>query len=223
MRFSCLLILLLLCFWFVGALSTQPYARNRSVVGQTNSTEQEHPLRLTTSIISQRYCKGDAEIDVLQMDLRLCYTNIGKQPLILQKGSSDVFRVRVSRNTEDALSKRFEVDASVTRVTNGRGMNIEAPSPGKLFVILSPGMSFETQADAFVNVAHSGASGIKGVTLDDGEYVLQLRVSTWPASESLAEQLHKRWKRSGVLWFNDITSAPMRFKVEKNRSVVECP
>jgi len=58
--------------------------------------------------------------------------------------------------------------------------------------------------------------------LAPGTYLLQVTVSTFQHPQSLANNLKSRWKETGVLWSESVTSTPMRFKVKKDRQLVDC-
>lgn len=196
-------------------------ARVLNVGEQVISPHEKPSLQLSTSIISQKYCTGDAELDGLRMKLLLHYTNTGQQPLILYKGSSFVSRSMVSRNSEDAAAGRFEVNTSLTQVTDGSDVKVEAPTPGALFVILAPGASYDTEESISVFAVREGVRRIEGA-ISSGEHVLQIEVPTWPASNDLARKLQDRWQQSGRLWYEPVISEPMRFKVERKRALVDC-
>jgi hypothetical protein len=212
MKFIYLSGLMLLCF----ACSAVFYAR-----AKVDTPQGRPPLQLTTSIVNQRYCAGDEDLDSLQLELRLCYTNIGRQPLILYKGSNNISCVMASHNAEDAAAGRFEANGSVTTVTAESHVEIEAAAPGEMFLVLPPGASYETEAEVSVLVARGGVSQVAGA-VTAGEYVLQVKVPTWTESDDLAKKLRRRWRQGGFLWFEPITATPMPFRVEKQRPVVSC-
>lgn len=220
MKLPRLPMVLLLCCGCVVTFYAQP--RSRSATRQADNAQQKKPLQLTASIINQKYCVGDAELDVLGINVRLTFTNIGRQPLILYKGSSLVSRIMISRNQEDAAARRFEVDATFTHVTTGGRKRIDEPVPGKLFVILPPGGSFETETGASVFVAREESGKIEG-SVKSGDHVLLVEVATWTGSKELAERLRTRWQRYGLLWYEPVISQPLPFKVEKRRVVENCP
>jgi hypothetical protein len=112
-------------------------------------------------------------------------------------------------------------DFSLTTVTGGKDATIDSPVPSASFVILRPGQSFDGEAEVTVFVRRGRASKESDGLLP-GKYILQVSVSTWPESESLAERLTKRWQGIGTLWFGDLTSETMQLKIDKHRSVVNC-
>ncbi|MCP9496802.1 MAG: hypothetical protein MSG64_20385 [Pyrinomonadaceae bacterium MAG19_C2-C3] len=212
MRLIYLSAVILLCLACAGVF----YARTQPSISRQNS-----PLRLSTSIVSQKYCAGDAELDSLQTELRLCYTNVGQQPLILYKGSNNISRVMVSRSAAEAAAGRFEANGSVTSITDGSHAETEGAVPGEAFIVLPPGASYQTEADIAVLVARGDTSKVAGAVAA-GEYVLQVEVPTWSESDDLAKKLRHRWRQSGFLWYDPLTSIPMPLKVEKQRAVVDC-
>lgn len=118
-------------------------------------------------------------------------------------------------------ARRFEVNASLTQVTDGNDAKIDSPTPGTMFVILPPGASYDMEESVSVFAVRDDAKQVEGA-VRSGEYLLELEVPTWPASNELAQKLHDRWQQSGSLWYEPVKSAPMRFKVERYRSVTDC-
>jgi hypothetical protein len=194
----------------------------RDAHAQTANVQQEHPLQLTTSIINQRYCKNDKSSLVLQLNLRLLYTNVGDQPIILYKSSKLIHQHTTSRSVQDAQAKRFTSDYSLS-IYSTNNIEINESSLGNLFVVLQPGATYEREAlnvvvlPVLFNATEAGKS-----TLSPGEYVLQVTTSTWPESEEHAKELRTKWLQSGFLWYDTVTSMPMHFRVEKQRSAAIC-
>lgn len=186
----------------------------------SDHNEQAEELRLTTSIIEQEYCRGDADLDVLQVKLCMQYTNMSQQPVVLYKGS-DISRVKVSRNTEDAAAQRFEVNASITNYY-GENNTTVAAKPGSDFVILPPGGSYNRISSLSVFVLRDGTDELPGA-IAAGEHVLQVESSTWNESLNLAKELQQRWRQYGRLKYEPIVSIPVTIKVKEDRSVVDCP
>jgi hypothetical protein len=98
---------------------------------------------------------------------------------------------------------------------------LDRAAPGRVFTILSPGSAYETVQPVTVPVRRAGSASLPRV-LDAGEYTLQLVVSTWYGSKELAEKLRRLWQRNGLLRTDAVASAPLRFRVEQQRSVVTC-
>lgn len=178
-------------------------------------------LRLTSEVISQRYCEGDVELDALALELKLLYENVGSQTLILYKGSDQIVQVIVSRSHEDAVAGKNELNSTLSWYTDGSERRVDESSLRKAFVILSPGDVYETKTEARVFVTREGVGQIVGA-VGDGEHHLQVTIPTWYGSQQLADTLRKKWQRGGFLWTNSNTSFPMKFKVESRRKVTPC-
>lgn len=189
---------------------------------QTAGGQHTRPLRLTTSIVEQRYCRNDDGSLALSLRLRLRYTNVGHQPVILYKGSKLIHRHTTSRDLKDAEAGQFTSDYSLT-IYSGGGIEINESSLDSLFVTLQPEAPYEREAlNVVVLPVTSGAAGTAPATLRPGEYVLQVTTSTWPESEELAQELRTRWQQRGLLWTDVVTSMPMPFKVEEPGCVSGC-
>ncbi|MEN3327571.1 MAG: hypothetical protein V7638_2378 [Acidobacteriota bacterium] len=104
-------------------------------------------LQLTTEILGQRYCTGDADLDGVVLELRLVYRNTGTSPLILYKGSTNVYQIIV-RKTADGTP---EANAQISWYSNGI-WRVDASSLRKSFVILQPNDIFETHTETRVFV-----------------------------------------------------------------------
>lgn len=221
MRYSCLVIALLLCFKAIAISSLQPGATTSNEAAESRDMPQEQPLRLTTSITGQRYCEADGEVDALQINLKLRYTNTGEEPIILDKGSYTIFRAMVSHNPEEAEAKQYVTDIhySIYSLQDGK-TRVYGETPDTSFVVLKPGDCYEIEG-AVTLTALRGDLKLRG-HLGPGKYVLQVMAATWNETESLAKKLRVRWRQGGILWYGNITSEPMPFEVNENRSVISC-
>ncbi len=153
---------------------------------------------------------------------RLVYTNLGRETLILYKGSTNVSRLMISRTLADAAAKRFEVDSSITSASSGGEKCYRGRVPSTCFVSLQPNASYEVDTNIRLFVVRGDARAITGAVMS-GDHVLQVEVPTWHESNELAEQLGRRWQQSGSLWSTPVTSAPLPFTIKKEHQVVDCP
>lgn len=192
--------------------------------------EAESPVRLTTRIIRKEYCAGDGpEYQTLMLYLRAHLTNTSRKTLILYKGVNVVGEL-ISRNPSDASAGRYVSSSTLTVYSAGAKDFSKAVRPTGDFIILSPMKSFEVKIRVPIIVKNSNRlSGTAAIDQPDpfgalplGEYVLQTRVSIWDNSIDEAQTLRNRWKRRGLLWFDDVTSQPMKFRVEKPEHVTTC-
>ena len=212
----------LLCSSLISGLNGTSTTPTRAVE-QPQDAEKVLPLRLTTSVLARRYCKepGSDVSENLRIKLRLRYANAGSKPVILYKHENTVFQEMISRDPMDAAAHRYVWDFSLTTVTGGKDSTIDSPVPSSSFAILRPGQSFDGEAEITVFVRR-GRTGKESDGLLPGKYILQIRISTWPESENLAERLSKRWQHIGTLWFGDLTSEIMDLTIDKHRKVVNC-
>ncbi|MDX6502464.1 MAG: hypothetical protein QOG23_5728 [Blastocatellia bacterium] len=185
---------------------------------------QQSPLRVVTSITSERYCRGtDGSFYTLQMELGLSYTNVGQQPLIVYRSSGDINRQMISTGDDNASAKQYIVDMSLTIFTDRTAANVEDFSLGTDFIVLAPNASVTTKAstDAVVFLS-SGKHEVSENAMSPGKYVLQIEVSPWHWSRDIADRLSRRWQERGILWLRSAVSKPMPFVIEKRPKFVDC-
>jgi hypothetical protein len=189
--------------------------------GKRSKHEPESGLELAIKIVSSEYCRADPELDSLRLKVRLTFTNRRKEPLILYKGASLVSRVMISRNYADAATKRFEVNSSLTQLTSGASKCYKGATPTNCFVVLPPDASFEAETVVGVFIVRGDAREIAGA-IKSGDHVLQVEVVTWHESDELAKDLRAKWARSGFLWYEPVTSAPLPLTVHHQPKVTDC-
>lgn len=182
---------------------------------QVNTAKQ--PLVLTVEIISQQYCALNSDLTSLQMRLKLRYTNTGDQKLILYKGHDLFYQTKVRASSTGA----DEVTFLNSRYFDDEPEPIEGSSPSRVFVVLPPGATYEREIVMGMGVAGQPSNPGKQ-TIGEGEHSLQLIVSTWYKSRSLAQKLRQQWERRGLLWFDAVASKPVLFTVERPSSLVPC-
>jgi hypothetical protein len=200
------------------SLVITPMASAKPEVGVSRIVNRDSPLQLTASVTNQRYCKGDGEYDSLRLTTHLRFKNVSDQRVILYKGSNTVIRTTVGSSVEDIENERLLDDLKFSVYTQG-GYDIDTPSPGQAFIILPPGGSFEKDADTVVMVSKKAKVG---AVMPGGKYYMQVTVSTFHETEDLARQLYRRWKSYGELWFDPISSMPVRLNVPANRDKSDC-
>lgn len=151
------------------------------------------------------------------MRLRLRYANVGNQKLILYKGHDVFYQTKVRSTSVNP----YEVLFLNARYFDEEFEGIDQPSPGKVFVTLSPGAVFEKDMVIGITVVSDqverGSSAVRA-----GEHTLQLIISTWYKSRSLAQKLRQQWERKGLLWFDPLVSAPVSFVVHRPNLLAPC-
>jgi hypothetical protein len=195
---------------------------NVSAIASTQRDTQEQPLMLTTKIISQTYCAASEKVAVLQIRLRLRYTNVGNRKLILYRGHDLFYQAKIRRAANDTRARPYEITILNARYFDEQPEEIERPTPGNVFVILSPRGVYETETTIGMAVVGQEADRSND-RIVVGDHSLQIIVSTWYKSKILAEKLRRQWRGKGLLWFDSIGSTPIHFMVEEQRLLTHCP
>ena len=156
----------------------------------------------------------------LEMNLRLRYRNVGNQKLILYKGHDLFYQTRI-RSALSSDAKPYEVLFLNSRYFDEEFEPIEQASPGKVFVILPPGAVYERELMVGIAVVSDKVErGTNAITV--GDHTLQLIVSTWYKSRPLAQKLRHQWEHKGLLWFDPLVTAPIRFVSQRPGSLEPC-
>jgi hypothetical protein len=176
-------------------------------------------LQLTTEILEQSYCSIGRDIS-LQLKLKLRYTNLSDQRLIVYNGHDLFFQTKI-RTGDPPGTSSSEVLFLNMRYFDEELERIDARSPGRVFVKLAPGASFERELLTGAGVADDTAAS-SDTTVRPGLHTLQLIVSTWYQSPKLAERLRQQWQREGFLWSQPLYSVPLKLTIEKPAGTLPC-
>jgi hypothetical protein len=174
-------------------------------------------LQLNTDLIELRHCPGD----ILRFTLRLNYTNMGKNAVILDKRSSVITEYMMSRSFKNATEKKYAIEAHRLIGFDGAGMTMDSVPNESDFVVLKPGEAYNlilvltsnTDADSY----NDGSRPLRGLNF------LQLVVLTWYYPRASNIKWRDQWQAKGYLWSDPITSIPMPFKFDSKAHVVDCP
>jgi hypothetical protein len=180
------------------------------------TAQSQKPLQLTTEIIEQSVCSIGKK-DSLQLRLRLRYTNLGQERLLVYKGHDLFFQTKIRREENPAE----EVLLLNMRYFDEEPERIDARSPGRVFAKLAAGASFERELVDGIGVADVAPSG-SATTVTPGRYTLQLIVSTWYQSPKLAEKLKAQWQHEGSLWSQPLYSIPIKLLISKPPASPAC-
>jgi hypothetical protein len=204
-----LLLTTLVCLSLTPALSAQ-----------TRSPRPPPPLELSVEIVAQSYCAVNDNAASLELRLKLRYRNTSRQRVILYKGH-DLFYQSKIRTAPDNPSAPYVVWVVNSRYFDEEPEPIDQPSPGKVFVSLSPGAVDLREIRIGVEVVSEkvpqGDSSIR-----NGAHTLQLIASTWYQSRALAQKLRLEWQKKGVLWSEPLDSQAVRFQVERPALLASC-
>lgn len=186
---------------------------------QTEADSNSSNLKLTTKIIEQKYCDsaGYSDMAMLRLSLQLTYTNTGQRPLILYKGSNLIYYVLVGFNDQNLKNKQYELVMHVDWITSEVKLTEEA-TPGKNFIVLNSGESYQTEGSANIPIDLDGTTQF----LKSGDHDLQVVTETWPSDEAQFDKLQKKWNSIGSLWDKNIRSEPMPFSLEKKPKIIQC-
>ena len=171
-------------------------------------------LELTTSIVTEKSCF----LGHLGLYLRFTFRNTGEEPVILDKRSF-VIRSLVSRSLNAAIGRKYVQEVRADVFADSFPMD---PSGLSDFVILQPTETYDLQTEQTrVSLYVAGNKKASKDDLRPGNYFLQVEVATWTYLRN-SEQFRQRWRTNGVLWSEGLTSQPMAFVIEQNRSISKC-
>lgn len=194
---------------------------NSAVAVAQSSNAPKQSLVITATIAGEQYCANSPEMATLQLRLHLRYTNAGNQKLIVYRGDDLFYQAKIRPQRIEAGVKLYEVVFLNARYLEQENETIEQPSPGRLFVILQPGASFETETMVGIGVVKANTTRDRHAIVE-GDHTLQLLVSTWYRARSLAEKLRQQWQRKGFLWFDPVLSNAITFRAERPASPAPC-
>ena len=177
------------------------------------------PLQLTAEIIEQKYCSSNHKI-TLQLKLRVRYTNLGSERLIIYQGHDLFYQIRV-RNDMANGTQPYEVLLLNMHYFDEEFERIDASSPGKVFEKLAPREVFERELVTGLGVTDDDSSG-SSTTVRPGRHTVQVIVSTWYQTPQLAQKLREQWQRKGVLWTQPLYSIPISLVIEKPAVAPPC-
>ena len=183
------------------------------------AAQSKPQLQLTTEILEQSYCSIGRDTS-LQLKLKLRYTNLSDQRLIVYNGHDLFFQTKI-RAGDAPGTPSAEVLLLNMRYFDEELERIDARSPGRVFAKLAPGASFERELMTGAGVADESAAS-SDTTVRPGPHTLQLIVSTWYQSPKLAEKLKQQWQREGFLWSAPLYSVPLKLTIEKPATTSPC-
>jgi hypothetical protein len=178
----------------------------------------DQPLKVLPTLLSERYCYGDAEVFSVWLKLRMQYINQSDRTLILDKQIGQAwYGVTVARTMEDLVAQKYEYNPNIDWIITDEDKRPPRPSPtppSKDFVILAPGQSFESETDASVMAQYGNAKQIVG-TVQPGSHIFQMELSAW-SHPGNASEFKRRWSRVGQLVTEEIDTEPLEIRVPTN-------
>jgi hypothetical protein len=208
---NCLLLLSCLSF-ALPITQAQLLSQNLQLSAAALRQGNDAQLQLSTSVANESYAVGGG---ALRLELDLTYSNTGNVPVLVDRQSSLVYRIQVSRTLKKALEKKYEYDARVSyssvRSMREAGMRTNRPERDA-FVLLKPGESHSVRQEIILHL-YDGAKATRD-RLHPGDHYLQLKVATWYYFSD-PEVYQEKWKNEGYVWARNITSKPLPLRIRK--------
>jgi hypothetical protein len=186
----------------------------------TLAAQSPTPLQLTAEVVEQRYCSIKPDKITLQLKLRVRYSNLGSERLIIYQGHDLFYQIKV-RNDAASGSRPYEVLLLNMHYFDEEFERIDASSPGKVFEKLAPKEFFERQLLTGLGVTDDDKDR-SSTTVRPGRHTVHVIVSTWYQTPQLAQKLREQWQRKGVLWTQPLTSVPVSLVIEKPATAPPC-
>jgi hypothetical protein len=185
----------------------------------TFAYQLQKPLQLTAEVIEQRYCSINHKL-TLQLKLRVRYSNLGAERLIIYQGHDLFYQIKV-RSDVASGAQPYEVLLLNMHYFDEEFERIDASSPGKVFEKLAPNRVFERELITGLGVTDQDKDR-SSTAVKPGRHTLYVIVSTWYQTPQLAVKLREQWQRKGVLWTQPLTSAPISLVIEKPAAAPPC-
>lgn len=187
------------------------------------------PLILEGQVTKLEKDGEDSDSIGFRASILLTFKNVGTKPVIIYRHNLWLGAISLSRTIDDAHANRFLLDKSAWPSIWGRNSRsnlykaLDQPSPPTDFtLVISPGQSWEYQTVATINIDQKDVPDGRSYTWDEirnsSPVWLQVTLEMWPVNAEpkvdpdnpeFGMTLRRRWKRSGELWLNSLTSEPM--------------
>lgn len=178
------------------------------------ATARRTPLQFTTSIVKEKSCAPDH----MSLELRFSFKNIGSEPVIIDK-QSFVMRTMVSESMKAAAAKRYQTESRAHLYADVFPLS---PTDMADFAVVQPSETYDLQTrDTRVSIDIDDGAPRSRENLRPGSYFLQVEIATWTYLND-PKQFRERWKKSGLLWSEGLTSQPMPFVIAQDRPISKC-
>jgi hypothetical protein len=184
------------------------------------AAQTPRPLQLTAEVIEQRYCSINGDKISLQLKLRVRYSNLGAERLIIYQGHDLFYQIKV-RSDAAGGAQPYEVLLLNMHYFDEEFERIDASSPGKVFEKLAPKEVFDRELITGLGVTDHDKDR-SSTAVKPGRHTVHVIVSTWYQTPQLAVKLREQWQRKGVLWTQPLTSVPVNLVIEKPAAAPPC-
>lgn len=205
-----LISIISMCLFLNTTCASTAFCANALAISHV-STKPNAQMQLKTSIVEKKYCSDDD----LRLVLRLTFTNMGRQSLVLYKNSSVIGRYKVSQPHGEG----YEMDVSPMKTLFTSGLRSDTPDES-LFVTLLPRRSYSL--DVEFHLAISDGTKATKQFLRAGDHLLRIAVWTWYYSPASAKEFRTKWRKKGILWSETVNSLPMAFSVDSQPKLSVC-
>ena len=181
-------------------------------------TPRGRPLRLTAEVLGQQHCAAARRTDACESNCAPV-ANVGGPEVNPLPGRSflpdEREPQRIGRGApppRGIYDDRWDSDELAEKIEHLRPEGLSYPAAGR---------GLREQQDC----RRPGRASGRGVPVTNAscrDHVLQVTVLHWYESRALAQKLRESWQRSGLLWFEPVTSAPVPFNVAEERPASGC-
>jgi hypothetical protein len=188
-----------------------------TAVRTQQSAEKPVTVRITAQTVSVRQCiepvDNESQREVSELLYRLTTTNLSGRPIIIYRYSPKAYDVRLSKTSAAITHGKFQyvTRPSFAMKLSPKFFDPDAPS---LFRVLQPNQSFTYEHPELLTFLP-----VELIDTDkkefEGQFFIQLKVATWYGEASEAEKVQQRWANYGDFLYQDVTTEPFPFTIEK--------
>lgn len=174
-------------------------------------------LQLKTATVDSTFCSATS----LRLTLQLTFETSGSVPILIRKEGFHIGRYLINRHLGGLRKGKREADVrqefNTLWVLRNRleGRTVDTST----FVRLTPGTTHIVPMEFYL-------SDINDVddpqSLRPGNYLLEIQVSTWLDTNSIAARLQNEYKAEGYLWTNSVISDPLPFTISDKKMIGGC-
>lgn len=186
---------------------------NQPAVG---AQQRQDLVRITGETTSVRQCikqlDENRQEDLAELQVRFHITNLSNRPLILYRYAPSPFDVRLSQTLAGIPYGKFHYEQRPAFSHPPR--DFAAAEFTTLFRVLPPNSSLTYEDRQSLKM--SSTELIEADTnLLEGQCYIQLKLATWVWEVEKAEKLQQRWARYGDFFYEDVTTEPFPFTINK--------
>ncbi len=173
-------------------------------------------LELKIELLRQRYCRGDAEIGFVRLEVRLTLRNVGKRGVLLPQGGAYIYRVMLA-NSEKAYRERTYIESSGVTEYRASTAGPEGEERDNALYFLAPAATRTGEDGGFFSVKFLPN---KRISPEPGEYWLGVSAGTWSPRTTVPPA----WEREPGLnvFTGTVTSLPIPIRIDPGAQFDSC-